>query len=109
MSKVKISTVSISLDDLERLQILSDHMDKTNKQVFHDFIAMLWELGATYEKFNVEYTYYGKTCTVTVRGKNRVSMIEPTKEILEGFGYSTDGRYTDLREKPTEEKESEKE
>lgn len=94
MSKVKISTVSISLEDLERLQILSDHMDKTNKQVFHDFIAMLWELGATYEKFNVSYEYYGKTCTVTVTGKNRVGLgipkgLDQTK-VEEAFGYKRD-------------------
>lgn len=112
MSKIKISTVSISLEDLERLQILSEHLDKTNKQVFHDFIAMLWELGATYEKFNVDYSYYGKTCTVTVSGKNRVGLVSPSKEILEKFDYSTDGKFTDLREKqrpnpPQEKKDGE--
>lgn len=103
--KVKFSTVSITLEDLERLQILADHMDKSNKQVFHDFIDMLWELGATYEKFNVSYDYYGKTCTVTVSGKNRVGLITPTKEIMEGFGYKKDektGRIIDTTEKPTE-------
>jgi hypothetical protein len=78
-------------------------MDKTNKQVFHDFIDMLWELGATYEKFNVSYEYYGRTCTVSVSGKNRVGLITPTKEIMEAFGYVKDektGHIIDKTEQP---------
>jgi hypothetical protein len=77
-------------------------MDKSNKTIFHDFIEMLWELGASYEKFNVSYEYYGKTCTVTVSGKNRVGLITPNKEILEAFGYKKDpktGEITDTTEK----------
>ena len=109
MSKQKISTVSIDLDDLEKLQILADHMATSNKAIFHDYIMMLWELGATYEKFNVSFTYYRNTCTVEVTGKNRVGMIQPTEAILKAFEYTKDknGKIIDLREKPkmeTEEK-----
>jgi translation initiation factor IF-2 len=107
MAQLKISTVSIDIDDLEKAQILSEHSEKTLKQLFHDYIAMLWELGATYERFNIAYTYYRNTCIIEVTGKNRIgltSLAGLPKEVRE-FYENLEKYEDDLPPKKESEKE----
>ena len=108
------TTVSMDKDTQKMLRSISAKVAQSQSQILEDFVKALYQLlteglESTHRVSLTSWEISLKNSTIRINASPIFSLNElPNelrKEVLTAFGYSTDGKFTDLRESPKKDSE----